>query len=243
MSKIFNFQFSIFKLQNPEAGITLVMSIVMLATVTFVSFALSTIIIREIAAARVILRTEPAIAGANSGGEIGLYRLFRGISGSAVTGSVSSGGAGYIVTTDYYDNPYLFQAVSGQEITVALYDAENQENKSTGYTSVTISNNSGSQPIKTRVVTWSWVEYTGQQRNPEQCPEMTTPAGQYRACTLNAADGRYVIYIQPTGGGSANGSVTAAGGSPTNGGIPADSPSLDVTGTGNGVQRKIQIKL
>ena len=225
-------------MKNQE-GVTLIIALILLAVTTFVSFAISTIIIREIGVARIILRTEPAISGANSGGEVGLYKLFRSLGGSGNPGEVSPGGATYRVVTNYYVDPYNYRAVNGQEITVALYDAENLENKATRYGKLIITNDSGSQPIKNRVVSWS---------DPEHpvCSELTTPGGQSRSCYLNASDGRYVVFIQPTGGGTATGNVQGfipGGRTPPPLGIPSDNPSLDVTGTGNGVQRKIQIKL
>ena len=59
--------FVLFRNFVSEEGVTLVISIVMLGTLTFISFGLSTVILREIQASRLILTSEPAFAGANAG--------------------------------------------------------------------------------------------------------------------------------------------------------------------------------
>lgn len=225
-----------FEKNKNQDGITLIVAVVLLAAVTFISFSISTIVIREIVASRLTLRSEPALSAANSGGEVGLYRLFREAGGTTATGNLAQSGVSYQVTSDLYDNVYLFNAPYGQETRVLLYDAENPNNLSADYGSVQISLDSSSGGMAYKVFSWGDVE------NPVCLG--TLAAGQTTApCVLDKADDRYIITINPNGSTASTGNVTATNNSGAPRGIPSDSPSLDVKGTNGPVQRRIQINL
>jgi len=226
---------------GPQSGVTLVIAMVMLAAVTFISFALSTIIIREIGVARVILQSEPAISGASSGGEVGLFRLFRELAGTAATGQLPGSGAGYAVETDLYDDYYNFSAVAGAEVKVGLYDAEQPDNKhpNPAYSAVTITNGPGNALLQFRVNTWT---------KPDAVDAICTGSVSANStsfqCTLmTGTDSRFVIFLQPSGGGNANGRVTAYGTAGQVIGIPSDNQNLIVTGTAGAASRHIEIKV
>lgn len=236
--KLIETRFAKYNRNSSQDGITLVISIVMLAAVTFVSFALSAIIIREIGVARVILRTEPAISAANSGGEVAMYQLFRGSGNIPTSGEVSQNGTTYQIVTNLYNDNYFFQASGGQQISVALYDPANPDSKITNFDSYTITNDAGSQPIQTSVVSWSDADH------PFCIQTIPNGSSPYTCDELNRPDDRYVIYIQPQGGPTktSTGQITAQDKNDEVIGIPADYPTLDITGSSNGVQRKIQIR-
>lgn len=229
----------IFTKKGAEDGVTLVISIVLLASVTFITFALSTLLLREIGATRLILLTEPALSGANAGGEVGLFRLFREVGSVGTSGQLQQSGASYEIVPDLYDDPYLFTVAPQATITVGLYDAENPANKATGYGSVTIINNNilTSRPINVTIVSWA---------DPSTilCG-FNLGVGQSQTCSaLNSMDDRYLITITNTANsGNATGQIQAFDESGQPKGVPSASPDLQVTGRSGQVQRKIEIIL
>lgn len=219
----------------------MVVAMVMLASVTFISFALSSIIIREIMAARLVLRSEPAISGANAGGEVGLYQLLRETGVIDTSGSMVETNVTYQVSTQLFDNAYAFSIPALGVINVALYDPTNPNNPDAGYGTVTVYNNPGSDPIKVEVYSWANLE-------TPICPSGgATPAGGTYTCpsygTLSESDDRYLIKIEPTGSHSASGIIQTTDESYQPKGVPADSPELKITGQNGDVRRRIEIKL
>lgn len=222
-------------LLKKEQGVTLVVAIVLLAAITFISFSISTIVIREIVAARLTLKSEPAISAANSGGEVGLYRLFRETGGVAVSGSLAQSGVTFQVTPDLYDDFYAFTAPAGQETRVLLYDAENINNPAADFGSAAIQMDPGSGIATYRITDWTNVEttlYSG----------TLGAGGTTGELSLNSSDDRYIIYIL-AGSAVVSGKVTATNTAGAPRGIPSDNPKLNVKGTNGPVQRRIEITL
>jgi hypothetical protein len=60
---------------NSQSGVTLLMSILIMSTILLISVTISAFVIQEIRASRSSMLTEPAIIGAESAGEQGLYFL------------------------------------------------------------------------------------------------------------------------------------------------------------------------
>lgn len=226
------------KMKNNQDGVTLILSIVLLAAVTFISFSISSIIIREIVVGRLTLRSEPAISAANSGGEVGLYRLFREVGGTSLTGSLSQTGVNFQVTADLYDDSYPFSvpAVAGSDTRVLLYDAENTNNQLANYGKVTITPDFLSGIASYEVFSWSNVTVP-------TCLGFLTSGGP-TICNLNhPTDDRYIVIIKWESGSSISGTLTALDDFDTPRGVPSDSPKLDVKGTNGPVQRRIEINL
>lgn len=222
-----------------EQGITLVLSLVLLASVTLISFALSALILREIQGARLTLRTEPAISAANSGGEIGLYRFFRQVGGATPpSGSLPQSQATFSVIEDLYDDPYVFgtNAASGGQAVVALFDASNLNNAAANYGEVTIFNDSASSIISYEVFSWSdpvnaVCQGTIGSSSSAICGSLSHPT-----------DDRYLVVIQVTSGPlNITGRVRAKDNFLNPRGIPSDEPRLNSTGRNAEVQRKIEI--
>ena len=222
-----------------EDGVTLIIAVIMLAAVTFISFSLSAIILREINAAQLILKTEPAISAANAGGEVGLYRLMRDLGQTGSTGSTPQSGASYQVDPDLYDNIYLFSAEEDESIRVGLYNAEDVSAQNTDYGSVTITNyvSGPSSPFKVTVYSWS------DSGNPiASCDGVTVDTSSSWSCPLNKSDDRYIVEIEALGQ-DVQGDLRAFDNNNDPKGIPADTPNLEVTGRNLDVLRKIEINL
>ncbi len=239
MSEISNIKYQISKSRGPEQGVTLIMAIVMLAVTTFISFSISVIVVREIKGARLVLQTEPAISGANDGGEIGLYQYTRETGFTTLTGSLPQSGVDYEITTQLFDDPYVISASTVHPTRVSLYDPVDPDNQVADYGSVTVKNTGSTNPLKFTVYSWS------DPTNPV-CPE--SPAisnGSSRTClNLTAADDRYVVDIDTTSGaGTIRAEITATSNSGVSKGIPTASPVIEVIGKHLEVQRKIEINL
>lgn len=221
-------------MKNQE-GVTLIISIVLLAAVTFISFSISTIAIREIGVSRLILRSEPAISGANSGGEVGLYKLLRETGGTTTSGNLSLSGASYDLVTKLYDNdPTAFTVASAEILNIGLYNPENINDKSQLYQSFDLTN-TGQNAFRVSVASWSTPKTVF-------CSQTVPPGQSIPTCTLVfAGDGRYLISVDPSGAAAA-GTISALH---TDGsrGAPATTPTLDVTGTSGTVERRIQINV
>ena len=236
MSKTNNYKL----ITDNQSGVTLVISMIMLGTVTFISFSLATVALREIKTARLILASEPAISGANAGSEVGLYKFIRSFGNVGVANPpLPQSGASYTVVSDLYDDPFLFTVAAGKTINVGLYDAEQINNQtSRPYGSVQISLTSGGS-VKVTVYSWSTPG------SPVAgCNNRTVTSGNSPlTCTpLNGADKRYVVSITDNGGSGASGNVKGFAGDGSPQGVPSDAPVLDITSTSGKTERKIHIK-
>ena len=222
-----------------QKGVTLVISMIMLGTVTFISFSLAAIILREIKTARLILASEPAISGANAGGEVGIYKFIRSLGNVGVANPpLPQSGAAYQVAPDLYDDPFPYTVDSQKTINVGLYDAENINNQTSRvYGSVQIFLTAGG-PV--RVTVYSWSTPTGPVAGCDD--RLLTFGTSPLTCTpLNGADKRYVVSIvDQNNGATGNVKGFAPDASPL--GVPSDAPVLDVTSTSGKTERKIRIK-
>ncbi|TSA45722.1 hypothetical protein D4R52_01915 [bacterium] len=228
------------KRKSNEDGVTLIMAIVILSVVTFISFALSTLVLREIGIAKVAIRTEPAISAANAGGEIGYYRFIRGKGSVDTTGSTPYSGGSYAVTSQLYSNPYIFNiapAGGGANQAVRyLYDPLYPNNPSADFGSVTVTN-TGNKPFA--ITVYSLADLA----NPI-CPKTSNlNRNESTTCNLNSpVDDRYSVVFDWNGNSTIAGQMTATNSAGAAKGVPADVPGLSVTGTNGDIQRKIQIE-
>lgn len=222
-----------------ERGITLVISVVLMASVTFISFSISTLLLREIMATRLVLQTEPAISGANSGGEVALFRLLRGAGNVGTTGTLAQSNVNFQVDPRLYDIPYTFSIPAGGTLTIALYDAENPDNLAAGYGYLRVINNASQQsrPINFQVVSWGEPDET-------ICSKNLGTSQEYVCTALTRSDDRYLITIQNTSGsGTATGAIHAYSEDGQEKGVPSSSPDMRVTGQSGNAVRKIEINL
>lgn len=87
MSKYLNFKYSKFVScfgfrasdLNPQAGVTLLLSILIVSGLTLIAVAIATFAVQELRSSRAVIVTEPTIAAAESGGEKGVWVIKREI--------------------------------------------------------------------------------------------------------------------------------------------------------------------
>ncbi|OGD72234.1 hypothetical protein A3D09_02910 [Candidatus Collierbacteria bacterium RIFCSPHIGHO2_02_FULL_49_10] len=128
MKKISNIKYQI---SNREAGVTLLLSILILAGLTLITLSIGSFAIQELRASRAVIVTEPAIAAAESAGEQGLWSIKRSntlaqcpIGGvSAVAGTGLSNNT-FVQTCKSYDKA-LIRIEGGTLLTFYLYDPNN----------------------------------------------------------------------------------------------------------------------
>ncbi len=222
---------------NSQKGVTLLVAIIMLAAVTFVSFALSAIVLRELVAARLLLRSEPAISGANAGGEIGTYQLLRETGSLTASGNLVQSGARYSVSPDLFDYPYLFTIPSGGEGRIALFDPVDPMSPAANYGSVTMINDPPGTSVTLRVEIFSFGNDTTPVCTFTLAPGQTSPT-----CSLNSfGDDRYGIIIRPATTGAASGQILTTDNAGADKGVPSIAPKLEVTGSNGQVERTIRI--
>lgn len=71
--------------QDPQAGVTLLLSVLIMSAVAVITITISFFVIQEIKSSRATVLTEPAIIAAESAGERGVYLLKRGASLASCT--------------------------------------------------------------------------------------------------------------------------------------------------------------
>ena len=232
----FNIKHSTFGHQD---GVTIVVAIILLATIAFISFSLSTIVLRGIRTSQVLQDTELALAGANAGGEVGTFRFQRNAGGLNLSDVTlpSNNGTTFSVVPDLTDPQYNFSISSPNTVYINLYNADDINSQDPGFRSITVTNSSGNN-IQADVYNWADVQ------SPVPGCTYILIAGQSQTCNVNA--GRYQVGVQISGSGSATGNVR--GSSDINGGgaiisIPSESPVLEIIGKKYQVQRRIHIDL
>ncbi len=217
-----------------QEGVTIIIAIILLATISFISFSLSTLILRGIQFARVLQNSELALSGANSGGEISIFRFQRNAGSISVTNSPLANGALFDVYPNLTTFSYTDAVLSGVQSIINLYDANNINVTDPGFRSVKITN-TGSPAIKADVFSWS-------DSTTNLCSFNNITSGNFRTCALGAD--RYQIIVQLQGGGSQS-SVSVegfdSGGAPI--GIATQDPTIEIVGKTSDVQRRIRVDL
>ncbi|OGE82821.1 MAG: hypothetical protein A2846_00675 [Candidatus Doudnabacteria bacterium RIFCSPHIGHO2_01_FULL_49_9] len=235
---IFNFQFS---KNSPEAGVTLIMAIVLLAAVSLTSFTLSSVILREVESAGLIQDSAPAIAGAYSGGEVGLYILQKNVGSIDLSNqSLSDGGASFDIISDLTDDPLLVTVVDTQNGYINLYDPENYEEQDTGIRSIEVTNNDG-RPLKVEI--FSWGDGGTAVCGTDNLPSGGTSASVLTCSGLIGPDYRYQIILDVNGTGTSNVSIRAFAADGSSIGSPSASPGFEATGRLGRVNHRIRVNL
>ena len=265
MKLISNFKLKTLNFRSQE-GITLLTSILVLASVTVVSFSIGALTLRELRASRQLSLSEPAINSAESGGETALFFRLRGINQLATTcPALSTGtlpsGADYEFCSNLYDDPFDFETSFSDTDVVLLYNPADSTDPAAGYSSVVIDAISGSGTLQMRA-------YAYDLEDPNSCPAnsgIIIVPGNGSIPVLDPGKS-YAVFLFPCGspggipescGGSGgtpsclSGTVTGTIDGTTSGGIdgiPSESPTIETTGvvdTGlaEDLRRKIQIFL
>lgn len=220
-----------------EDGATIIVALVLLTTIGFISFSVSTVLLRGIRISRILQNTELALSGANSGTEVSLYRFQRSAGGISVSNqNMDSSGASFTVIPDLTDDTFNFSVASPNQAIISLYNPEDINAADPGYRSVVINNTSGS-PIRVDVISWD-------NAGAVICNFSSIPSPQTGICDVQA--GKYQVIVEVNGGGSSTGTVrgwSGSGGTGTLIGIPSANPIIDVIGKMTDVQRRIRVDL
>lgn len=116
-----------FKDKNPgEAGVTLLISILVMASLALVSLAVAAFTIQEIRSSRAVVLTESAIGAAETAGEQGLWAIKRGVALSAcpaqTTVSLSNGA---LVNSCKSHSSAVFDLEANTDFVFYLYNPDN----------------------------------------------------------------------------------------------------------------------
>ena len=228
--------------RSREEGITLLIAIVILSSVLFITFSLSSVILREIGAARATLQTEPAISGSDAGSEVGIYAVVRNTGAFTGTQTLAQSGVEYEYETDHFRSPFYFSIDVGQIRRFQIYNPNDPfpVSPDNDFHSVTLSGVSATAQML--------VYYSSEPPEEGGLPfcggPVSSPSGSLTCILDNPLNGddRYWVEVIPLGGLAMTGALDTTDNAGQPKGMPAP-PVLDVTGTLGDVQRKIRVDL
>lgn len=226
-------------IREKERGITMLLSILILASLSVMVFSLASIVINEIRTSGDLIRTEPNIVAAQAATEDGLYLAMRGL-GSLNACSptpapvIYSNGVSVVTCADYYyPNPYDFNLSASSRQDFYLYDPVNQLNNP-GYTGVSVNLTSGYGGTVylcnfniTDCVGGPYVAtYSLSPLTPSWSYNALDPALKYQLVIVNSASG-----------------LTSYRASGTPFGLPSGVTTIKATASSGGLTRKLQTTL
>ncbi len=127
---------------HSQTGVTLLLSIIVLASITAISFSIATIMLVEIRTSGDLLKTEPAISAAEALGEEALFKIKRNL--SSYTYSTQVGNASVSTPTEsFYNDP-----VQQDKVLASSYSFANTTNHYTIYDPLDILGGSGYSKLR-----------------------------------------------------------------------------------------------
>ena len=221
---------------NPQAGVTLLLTILILGTITITVFSVAAITLNEIKTSSDLGRSEPAITAAEATTEDYLYMLEQTVGSPATSctfpsvDSTFANGVSTAACADYYfSNPYSFSLAGSGEQDFYLYDPANQNNPP-GYTSVSITMNSGNAAD-----VWLCDFSTSNCTSGSPTASLTNGSATVNFNSLDPAS-KYIIIIQNNAGPAVDSFTISS--APN--GLPSGITTVKATATNKGVTRKIQ---
>lgn len=225
--------------REKERGITMLLAILILASLSVMVFSLASIVINEIRTSGDLIRTEPNIVAAQAATEHGLYLAMRGLGSlnacsPVPTPVVFSNGVSVSTCADYYyPNPYDFNLGAGSRQDFYLYDPINQSNNP-GYTGVSATLTSGyggtvylcNFDITDCVAGPHVATYSLSPLTPNWSYNALDPALKYQLIIVNSASG-----------------LTSYRASGTPLGLPSGVTTIKATASSGGLTRKLQTTL
>jgi len=221
--------------KSDQRGVTLLLAILVLSAVTAVVFTVAALALNETRTSGDLIKSEPAITAAEAGTEDVLYYAVRGLGGYSTNCTTPTTTTVNAVTLSYCLNPYLvdpyqFTVNANTQKNFFLYNATSQ-GAAPGYTNVSVTLNSG---ISGTVYICSWTN-----QNCSGSPDVATltpTTGQTQNSALNPNQSiGYQIIFSNTNITNDVFTVTT-----TPNGMPSGTATIEVTGSNNGVTRKIQ---
>ena len=224
-----------------QEGVTIIVAIILLATISFISFSLSTLILRGIQFARVLQNSGLALSGAYSGGEISVFRFQRNSGGIAVTNSPLANGTLFDVYPNLTTLSYSAGASNPNPTVVNLYDADNIAATDAGYRAVSITN-LGPNNVDIDVYSWS-----DSSTPVVGCSYSNIGNNTTRTCSVLGADRYQVVVRMQSASGGQTATVNVAGFADSSAsvpkGVPSQTPTIEVVGKMSDVQRRIRVNL
>lgn len=232
-----------------QRGVTLLMSIMILAALTAIVFSLSAVAINELKTSANVTNTEPAIIGAEAVAEDLMFQYTRGTNPSCNTTSTAtlnylSTGANVSVssvTSYYYDGAQTFALSSGGEQDLYMYNPCSP-GTAPGYESLTVQlgPTSGASAV---VNVCTWASTTCSASSDLGMAEPIASGGAYTFSGLDPGT-QYQMAIENNGSAVDQFSLTTTSNNPSViTGMPATQVTIQTTGSKGGQTRKLQTTL
>lgn len=238
-------------LKNSQRGVTLLLSLLVMAAILTIVLATSTIVFNEIKTSYDLTKSQPAITGAEAGVENAFYYIMRGYRGvrdcyqDPPADPVTLGNGVQLTScaSPYYPNPYTFNLPAGQnQRDIYLYNPRTPEQDTDiGYNGFTARLNSGAS------VTVFKCEYTSPCTLSNiigTLPDQTTGARRL-SFELDPRQRWHIMISNNSTDTAANVTVLATTdpGITNPLGIPTETTVIITTGSIGGVKRTIQSTL
>ncbi len=224
------------KFQRQE-GVTLLLSVLIIAAITAIVFSIATIAINEIRSSGEITRSEPIIKADEAIAEDVLYKTIRGYSSLPTCATISTATVGSVnvksCASYYFTNPYNFSLGQSVERDFYLYNPVNQS-QDPGYTAVNVDMTAG----MSATIYFCDFSVTDCISNPTQT-QVLSPNGNpsWNSGFLNTTQ-KYQLIIVNGSSSTGNFSVTAP---PT--GLPAGTTTIVNQGSSQGSTRSLQVDI
>lgn len=223
-----------YKKEN-QAGVTLLLSILILGAIMIIIFAVSAITINELKTSGDLTRTEPAITAAGASTEDSLFLAVRGLgtvpdcTAPTIDNSFSNGVVTSTCADYYFSNPYSFVLGSLAQRFFYLYNPADQT-VNPGYTGVSITMSNG-----TAASVWFCQFSVGSCGSGAPTYTLTSGAPTANISGLDPAQ-KYTLVI--TNSNSTDSETFSMTGTPR--GLPSGITTIQSTGSFRGATRKIR---
>lgn len=195
------------KRHSHEAGVTLLIAVLIMAGLTLITLSVGTFAIQEIRASRAVSLTEPAIAAAETAGEQGLWAIKRGaalptcpavstqnLGNSLINLCKSYGEARFTVEAS---EPFVFylydpDSINGNTCNTETFDPACAGNQL--YESLTIEHKSGTSQTDIQVATVDGVSVTSESLSPGEETTINIPSS-----VPGSSDLRYKVTLSSAG--------------------------------------------
>lgn len=235
-----------------QSGITLLLTILILAALSTIVFGLAAVTINEVRTSAGTTISEPVITADEAVNEDAMYALVRGSSKGSVSGNCGSpstflvnGVSVAACTAVYSPSPYTFNVGANVNKNFLFFNPSDWQGTSCaggsgtscpGYTSITVHENSGPS---TNVYLCNWATVGCDPANDYGSTSLSS-GGTWTSGALSGAS-QYQLVVDNSGGGSA-GNFTMSTTTTTSPayGPPSGTNNVTVSGTESGITRKIQ---
>jgi hypothetical protein len=231
-----------FKAYRSEKGVTLLLTLMILAAISAIVFSISVIALNEVKTSSDEINSEPAITGAEAMAEQMLYDNIRGLN-SSCTGTPlneslpSSGVSTTFINSYYYPGTYIATVAANSSQSLYLYNPC-LPGSDPDYTDISVQMGiPGSGEVS--ICTWN---VSNCQASPD-VNGFSLSAGQTQDTPNLITNMQYQIILANTTGSPESFGLTTNSTNPEITGIPAPIVTIITTGSLGGVTRKLQTLL